>query len=337
MAIETPPKSYGGLEQVVWNHAKGLADLGEDVTLVGAHGSVAPPGVKLLAFEDPGSFDESGSWWYYRHILADYDVVLDHSWQKWSYLAGDYLPVVGTMHSPCPFMAKDQAGALRGVPPPKRYPMLCGVSAEHSKFASKMLGLPVRTTWNSVDVSRFEFSSTPGDTLLSINRIDPAKGIHVFIDWCSKAGAKGDVVGDDTLVQDKQYPINMKKACELYKVDWSGKVSHDVKFAKIRECKAVVLLPQAPGYLEVFGLAAVEANAVGRPVICTPNCGLKDIIIDGENGFLVSTFDEFKAAVAKLGTISPQACRKQAERWDIPVIVPKYRDIIKQVNDGCRW
>jgi len=328
-AIETPPKNYGGLEAVVYNHARGLSELGENVTLIGARGSSAPPNVELYAFENPGLFaqSEEKAFWFYREILRDYDVILDHSWYKWSLLMGEGLPVISTMHSPVPFPQK----------PPKKFPMLCGVSAEHSKHASLALGAPVRTTWNSVDMSRYPFTHTTGDTFLSVNRIDPDKGIHVFVDWISKAGLKGDIIGEEKMVKDPNYPANIRASCKINNVNFSGLVSHEEKQKKLQECKAVVLLPQAPNYYEVFGLAAVEANATGKPVICTPNCGLKDLIVDGVSGFHVDTYAQFKEAVAKLDTITPEACRKQAEKFSIETISPKYRDLIKHVDEGCRW
>jgi len=331
MAIECPPKNYGGLEWCVYNHCKGLADLGENVTLIAAKGSSAPKGVELYQMESPGIFDisEEKAFWMYKEILRNYDVVLDHSWYKWSLLVGDYLPVISTMHSPCPFPN----------PPPKKFPMICGVSTEHSLHASKKLGVPVRTTWNSVDVSRYQLTHTKGDTFLSINRIDPDKGIHVFVDWVGRAGLKGDIIGDDKMIvrDNEGYPSKIRSSCEQYGIKFSGLVSHEDKIKKMQDCKAVVLLPQAPKYLEVFGLAAVEANAMGKPVICTPNCGLKNVVVDKETGFFVETFEQFKDAVSKLDTISPEACRKQAEKFDIPAITPKYHALIKHVNEGCRW
>jgi UDP-glucose:tetrahydrobiopterin glucosyltransferase len=217
--------------------------------------------------------------------------------------------------------------------------MICGVSTEHSLHASKVLGVPVRTTWNSVDLSRYQMTHAKGDYLLSVNRIDPDKGIHVFVDWVGRAGLKGDIIGDDKMiVQDPDnYPSKIRSAAGQYGIKFSGLVSHEDKIKRMEECRAVVLLPQAPHYLEVFGLAAVEANAMGKPVICTPNCGLKNVVENGVSGFFVETFDQFKEAVAKLDTISPEACRKQAEKFDIPAITPKYRDLIKRVNEGCRW
>lgn len=336
--IATPPPSYGGLEVVVWNHAKGLADLGEDVTLIAAKGSKAPPNVELLEIEKPGEFgvSEERAFWHYKHLLNNYDVILDHSWSKWSMLSGDSLPVIGTMHSPLPFKS----------PPPKKYPMLCGVSAQHSLYASKMLmddagrRVPVRTTWNSVDMSLYPYVKERGDYFLSVNRMDPNKGIHVFTDWCKRAGVKGKIIGDDKMIiQDKNYPEHIKKQCAESNglIEYVGLASHEDKVKAMQGCRAVVLLPQLPNYLEVFGLAAVEVMACGKPVLCTSNCGLLDINENGQTGFFVDTYEQFVGATRAVDSIDPETCRKRAEKFSIEAITPKYRDMILKVAAGCRW
>ena len=43
-----------------------------------------------------------------------------------------------------------------------------------------------------------------------------------------------------------------------------------------------------PTKAEAFGIAAIEASAMGMPVIATAVGGVTDIVVDGENGFLVS-------------------------------------------------
>jgi len=330
--IPTPPVNYGGLEWCVYNHVKGLADLGEDITLIACKGSKAPPNVNLLEIEPPGDFalGEEKAFWHYRHLLPNFDVVLDHSWYKWSMMVGDYLPVIGTMHSPLPF----------NTPPPKKFPMLCGVSAQHSLYASKKLMVPVRTTWNSVDMSLYPFVKERGDYFLSVNRIDPNKGIHVFTDWCKRAGVKGTIIGDDKMIiQDRAYPETIKKQCADSGglLDYVGLASHEDKVKAMQGCRAVVLLPQLPNYLEAFGLAAVEAMACGKPVICTPNCGLLDIVENGQTGFIVETFEQFVGATRAVDMIDPAACRKRAEKFSIEAITPKYRDMILRVTSGCRW
>jgi glycosyltransferase involved in cell wall biosynthesis len=50
-----------------------------------------------------------------------------------------------------------------------------------------------------------------------------------------------------------------------------------------RSCDIFVLPTEA----EAFGIAAVEASAVGLPVIATAVGGLHDIVVDGETGFLL--------------------------------------------------
>lgn len=42
-----------------------------------------------------------------------------------------------------------------------------------------------------------------------------------------------------------------------------------------------------PSFIESFGVAAVEACACGRPLVCSKVGGLKEVVIDGYNGYFV--------------------------------------------------
>jgi glycosyltransferase involved in cell wall biosynthesis len=57
--------------------------------------------------------------------------------------------------------------------------------------------------------------------------------------------------------------------------------------ALFQSCDAFVLPTEA----EAFGIAAVEASAAGLPVIATAIGGLRDVVIDGETGFLLQPGD----------------------------------------------
>lgn len=41
-----------------------------------------------------------------------------------------------------------------------------------------------------------------------------------------------------------------------------------------------------PSLADGMGLVALEAMASGLPVICTENCGCKDMIDEGKNGYV---------------------------------------------------
>jgi glycosyltransferase involved in cell wall biosynthesis len=71
---------------------------------------------------------------------------------------------------------------------------------------------------------------------------------------------------------------------------------------------------------EDFGIAPLEAQACGRPVVALGRGGARESIIDGETGILVDTADSeaFGDALAALDrlTFEPAAIRRQAERFN---------------------
>ena len=68
-------------------------------------------------------------------------------------------------------------------------------------------------------------------------------------------------------------------------------ISHSVNFVGfisdprqvMSACDAIVV----PSVKEGFGLAAVEAMALSRPVVCTNTGGLPEVVVNGETGFVV--------------------------------------------------
>ncbi len=69
--------------------------------------------------------------------------------------------------------------------------------------------------------------------------------------------------------------------------------------ALYQRCDVFVLASEA----EAFGIAAVEATAVGLPVIASRGCALGEIVVDGETGFLIESGDE-SALVSRLRTLA---------------------------------
>jgi glycosyltransferase involved in cell wall biosynthesis len=75
----------------------------------------------------------------------------------------------------------------------------------------------------------------------------------------------------------------------------------------------VVLVPSVA---EPFGLVAVEAIASGRWVVANAVGGLRDIIIEGVNGTLVSDGD-YAGAIARVPDYDPEAVAATAARYSL--------------------
>jgi glycosyltransferase involved in cell wall biosynthesis len=71
---------------------------------------------------------------------------------------------------------------------------------------------------------------------------------------------------------------------------------------------------------EPFGLVMIEALATGTPVITFERGAAAEIVIDGENGFLVSDVAGMVAAIDRLHEIDPVDCRGSVERFDVATV-----------------
>lgn len=352
-ALTTPPMkdgkpSYGGLEKVAYEVAAGLKELGHEVALIASKGSLAPGGVQLMDIvtswekltQDEqykqGKADRVWNGWraheetafqLYQESLPYFDVVIDNSWSKWSWTTKKE-EIIGVCHSQKPYMK----------PPPRAYPMICGVSRGHSRFLSRELGIPAKTLLNCVPVHEYPFQKDKGDRILSLNRIMPTKGIHHFVNLCEKDFIFGDIAGDDsTLVQDQNYVAHIKERCagSAY-LTYHGLVDDTKRVDLLKNAKCLVCFKDG-GYEEVFGLMAVEALSCGTPVVAMRSWGFEDIIEHGKSGFIVDRIEEVPSFIAKVKEISPDDCRARAKYFSRYNRSLGYERAVKRVKEGTRW
>jgi glycosyltransferase involved in cell wall biosynthesis len=78
----------------------------------------------------------------------------------------------------------------------------------------------------------------------------------------------------------------------------------------------------------------VEANAAGVPVIAMDLGSCREVIKDGQTGFLVNNVDEAARAMKRLGDIDRIACRQRVqERFSIETMVEAYERVYSAIFD----
>jgi glycosyltransferase involved in cell wall biosynthesis len=76
----------------------------------------------------------------------------------------------------------------------------------------------------------------------------------------------------------------------------------------------------------------VEANAAGVPVIAMDLGSCREVIEDGQTGFLVNNVREAVQAVERLGEIDSTACRQRVQdRFSVETMVEAYERVYRTI------
>lgn len=120
------------------------------------------------------------------------------------------------------------------------------------------------------------------------------------------------------------------------KITFYGVLSEEEKIEILKKSSIFVMLSEVTkNDLEGFGIAVIEANALGIPAIGSKNSGVADAIRDGFSGFLVQQnhSEEILEAVqhimADYDTFSKNA-REWSRKFDWNVIIKHYLEVIEK-------
>jgi glycosyltransferase involved in cell wall biosynthesis len=148
-----------------------------------------------------------------------------------------------------------------------------------------------------------------GEHYLVVSELMAHKRIQVAIEAFNRLGLPLVIVGDGPEARQLRRMAGPT-------VTLTGRIGDVEVEALMRSAKALVVTAT-----EEFGIAAVEAQASGRPVIGLAAGGLRETVIEGETGALYTRNDAAALADAVRRfdplEIDPQACVANAARFDV--------------------
>src|SRR6266567_3225311 len=326
VAWRTPPRHYGAWETVASNLTEGLVARGWDVTLFASRDSVTRAHLHAVVdqgYEEDPAVDPKVA--EYLHIseafehAAEFDLIHSH----YDFMALTYsrlvkTPVLTTIHG---------FSSPRIMPVYQKYRDGYFVSISDSDRAPGLNYLA--TVYNGIDLSLYPLQGSAGNDLVFLGRIHPDKGVHLAIEVARLSGNRLIIAG---IVQDKAYfreqiqpRLDDKNIVYIGPVDAEGK---NELFARARVLLHLNTIP------ERFGLVLVEANAAGVPVIAMDLGSCREVIKDGETGFLVSNVAEAVRAVGRISELDRRACRSRVQQYfSIDTMVEGYERVYSTIFD----
>ncbi|CAA9476340.1 MAG: Glycosyltransferase [uncultured Solirubrobacteraceae bacterium] len=262
-----------------------------------------------------------------RLPVADHDVVISSS----SAFAHGVRPAGGALHvcychSPFRYAWHERATALRESPRVLR-PLLArtldGIRrwderasrrVTHYVANSQITRRRIAEFWDRdativhppVDTDRFAIG-VPEDFFLVVTELVSHKRVEVALRAAERAHVPVKVVGTGP-------ELERLRTLHSRGVEFLGRIS-DEELATLYGRSRALIVPN----VEEFGIAAVESQAAGRPVVGIDEGGTRETVVDGRTGVLVKAGDVDALAEALREThfdrFRPQDARAQAERF----------------------
>jgi glycosyltransferase involved in cell wall biosynthesis len=143
--------------------------------------------------------------------------------------------------------------------------------------------------------------------LMGAGALKPRKGYHTVVEALPRIRQRYPnvhyyLVGDD---QDTRYVDGLRRSIATLGLEQHATITgriDEVHLDALYQRADVFVLPaeNSGAAFEGFGLTYLEANAYGKPVVGTYDCGAEDAITDGVNGLLVPQRDPGAVADAVL-------------------------------------
>lgn len=317
VAWRTPPRHYGPWEQMASNLTEGLVEAGLEVTLFATADSLTSGKLNAVITEGyEENRDQDAKVVECLHIsnlmekAASFDLIHNHY---------DFLPLTYSGLIKTPMIT-----TIHGFSSEKIIPVYQKYNARgHYVSISDADRHPalqyLKTVYNGIAPSGFEFNESPEDYLLFFGRIHPDKGTAEAIQIAIQSNKRLIIAG---IIQDQDY-FNSRIAPFLNAdIEFVGAAGPEQRNQLLKQALALL---HPISFEEPFGLSVAEAMICGTPVIAFNRGSMPELIRNQETGFLVDNVEEAVVALGKINTINRKTCREWAlSRFSQETMVKDY-------------
>lgn len=211
--------------------------------------------------------------------------------------------------------------------------------------------MTLEPVYNAVNLDNCKFSAKKDDYFATLARFSAEKAQHIAIRLCEKkdyalkmAGTVAGMSSAEEVVLETANPLSRYRSFDDFKyfsdkilpatvrnkqIEFLGNVAGAAKQKLVSRARALLFPIQ---WEEPFGMAVIEAQASGTPVVAMRRGAMPEIIEHGRNGFLANNEREFAEYMERVDEIDPAECRRSVEeRFTSDVMAREYIKRYKQV------
>jgi len=294
------------------------------------------------------------NYWRIRKLIQESDIVhsLIEPYGLVAYLASGNKPIIITLHGTYAVDALNRwyLKKIYNRVYQKAKKIICISKFTQQVFLKKIQNNNILVINNGIDYKKFQSDQDKkrikqdSRKIVSVGALVFRKGYHISIPAVGEVKKKYPdlkyyIVGSQ---KNQSYFSKLQSLAKKHNLENNIIFLEGISDQKLLELyhqtDLFLLTPvNINGSFEGFGLVYLEANACGKPVIGTYDCGAQEAIIDNFNGLLVSQNDieETSQAILKifdkpdLALKLGQNGRQQAQKKDWQNIVNQYIQVYK--------
>lgn len=336
-----PTKGYSGLEQVVWDLAEALDDLGHEITLFAPegsqptkHGHLITTGPSVSTVNIDWFEEERKRYEIYRQYInsKNFDIIHDNTWFAFVYLLKEndpQLKIIKTHHGGFNWESIQPFGKSNIVALSKWMKIYT-----EQYFRQKGYNVQSEYVYNGINLEKYPYQFNKTERLLFVGRLSSFKQPHIAVELARKTNHKLDIVGG-TFVDSIDYVKQLDKMVENDpNIQIFKDVTHEFKIEKMQNAKALIFPSKMN---KPFGLTSLEAMACGTPVIATRDGAISEVVIHNKTGFICDNMSDMIEALNNIHTIDPKNCRKRAEELSREIMAKNYIKLYEKMLNNQDW